>query len=255
MKPPKINLDKIRKEYRAINPIGLAEQALDLLLQSYTIFSITHENLTKELSKEEREKLDVLARHNCIVNIVTAFEIFFKSQVLHKNDWSKEGYEKLLSEEIKLSTAYEMLQGEKITREYIIAHSQSFQNFHNINRVFSSLIDRGFYNDIELVKVSGLISGNATFLEEFPNWREKIISIFEIRHRFIHHGEMNLLSTDDIDSLFNLALVWVTTIDAYFSKRDNDVYSRILIGVIVNAFAKAFGQHNQQRSLKGEADS
>lgn len=154
---------------------------------------------TNEILKPESLRL---VFNNYFVNLVTSVEVYFREAVIAGNRWNVEGYENLLKEKIPLSEAYNLFGAEKVTRQYIIAHTSSFKNFDSIGHVFTNLIGVDFYKEIE--KLGGIFDDASgiwipeNLVKARPNWRKDIVKLYELRNQFVHEGIMHDLSGDEV---------------------------------------------------------
>ena len=173
---------------------------------------------------------ELIATNNFLVNVVTALELFFKQTITANSFWAEEGYSKLLKDKLSLSEAYDLFTKENISREYIIAHYHSLQNFGNINYVMSSLIGKDFYNEIQNFVVygdMGEVEPGTVFPDDFenllhlprtyPEWKTTIANVYENRNKFVHDGVICELNYEQVKHIRDVVVLYTHVVNIYIS--------------------------------------
>ncbi len=145
-----------------------------------------------ENSKTHKD-LKLEARKNFIINCVTALEVFLKDMLvglLENVDLPK--LNELLNEKITLWEAYKLFYRNKVSAGELIAIKYSLQNLEQINLIFSKLIEKKFLTEIGSFDVKDE-RGRTKFVldKKYPDWKERLAELFELRHRFVHQISFN----------------------------------------------------------------
>ena len=214
-------IEKYKKNSAEVdnNGVGFFLNSFGLFKQVY----LTEANTSDyEIRKKEVENFNQILMNNTIVNAVTALDVFVKFIITKRQNWNEEGYNSLLDEDIKLSAAFELFNKAAVTREYLIAHSVSYQNNDIINKFFSKLTGEDFFNAIEKKEIEAPFSLTSpkTLQSIFPEWERKLKLFFEIRHKFIHEGELTIMKPEELDDYFHLILSIIASIEMYVLDRD-----------------------------------
>lgn len=219
-----MNLEILRKRYTSdIQPKRrrkgskkMLDRVTEFIFPSYQLLEKSGIFKSKKLSK-----LKSIAANNFLVNCVTAIEIHLKDVILQNSNWNELGFSDLLKEKISLNDAFEIFNKEKVTREYIIAHSISFQNIESINKVFSSLLKADFLKEVENFKVTpdeeepSSEEKEMSLLERMPDWRKKMASLYELRNAFVHEGKMKKLTHSEISQYVRVCIFFIHRVDYY----------------------------------------
>ena len=106
----------------------------------------------------------------------------------------------------------------EILLEELISSSVNFQNYESVNRIFSTIFDLDFSD--ELLK-ENFISGKKekidfTVSHEMLN---SLTSIIELRHKLVHDMDLSIeISKKDVESYYVNTLVLITAIDKLIDK-------------------------------------
>lgn len=194
---------KFRKRKRGRLPSTAGTEFATYMLACYDLALKSYATKFKEHKHFKFKNPERIVVSNFIVNCISALEMYFKNIILQNARWHNPGLTSLLKEKITLGEAYEMFGQEKISREYIVSHYFSLQNFESISAIFSKLTDADFFKEVENFKVdwSGQFS---TLLEEFPDWRSDIIKLYDVRNKYVHDNLIERLSKRDIPVIFDL---------------------------------------------------
>jgi len=235
----KINFKLILKKIRESSAKD-AGSSMEMLFMSYSLLS----GILDSDEKQFDEELIKIAKHNFVVNLVTTLEIYFKQRILSKTDWEETAYDQFHLEQITINQAFTAFKSDgNISREILIAQSQSFQNFESIDQIFSALTNKKFFKEIGEVKINTLFAFPAvTFDENFPSWKDQVRLIFETRHKFIHEVEMSELTEEKLEQYFNITLVLISAVELYLDQKSKilfDLSLGVVLGqIIVMAFDK-----------------
>lgn len=175
-------------------------------------------------NSEQRNKR--IAISNFQVNAVTAIEVFFKSIISTNKNWSPNGIEELLKENITLGEAYKILKKHKLTPQFIIAETFSFSDFWSMGTYMKKLLNTeiDFFIEFEThtfgqYNWESKKGESKTFIALFPNWRREIQSLYTERNRFIHEGVISKKSVDDLAPLYNVLEKFSQILSVYFAER------------------------------------
>jgi len=152
-----------------------------------------------EDSTEIVEVVNQLSYHNFLVNLVSALEVYLKQIIISNRNWNEVGYSKLLSEPIALQDAFKIFTTEGISREHLIAHSNSFMNLSSIDRIFTQLCGKSFLKELGKFQFSVGDKIFFTLDKDLSNWKNIIGNVFDVRHGFIHGLEFETLGTVKIE--------------------------------------------------------
>ena len=193
---------KFRKRKRARLPNTAGTEFAIYMSACYDLALKSYETKFKEEKHLKFKNPERIVVSNFIVNCVSALETYFKNTILQNARWYNPGLTSLLKEKITLGEAYEMFGQEKISREYIVSHYISLQNFESISAIFSKLTNTDFFKEVESFKVDW--DGQMlTLLEELPDWRSEIIQLYDVRNRYVHDNVIERLSKRDIPIIFD----------------------------------------------------
>ena len=200
------NSEKIKKGLLAFrkrkvkSKKGLESQYLSFLYESYELLWRSRYFESRAFSKSKK-----LAINNYLVNLITGLEVYLRGVIMQNKKWNESGYERLLKKEkISLVDAFDLFKKEKVTMQFIVAQTFSFQNLRIIDNVFSELTATKFLKEIELHPIADEIK--PLILKTLhPNWRRDLTRLYEIRNKFVHEGNLDgykELSQLDLNSLF-----------------------------------------------------
>jgi len=173
-----------------------------------------------EKSKVHKD-LKVEARKNFIINCVTALEVFLKDMLvglLENADFPT--LNELLNEKITLWEAYRLFYRNKVSAGELLAIKYSFQNLEQINLLFSKLIGKKFLTEIGNFEVKD-DSGRIKFVLniKYPDWKEKLAELFELRHNFVHQIRFNdRLSLEKLRRLWEVLSDFVEAVEFFLYK-------------------------------------
>lgn len=180
-------------------------------MESYNLIVSDHFNKTK-LGKD-------YILNNYLVNCVTSLELYFRSVIVQNKRWDEKGYSKLLNERISLHDAYELFNSDGVTRQYIIAHTNSFQNLDRINNVFSNLMDIDFLKEVENHSVKLDDERDYSLKKKVPDWNRRIRKLYEMRNSFVHEGQLNILTKEMIQSIDESINYFQVSSNDYFESK------------------------------------
>ena len=195
-------------------------------------------NLLFGISESKRKILPVekqIAYHNFLVNLVTSVECFLKNLILSGNFWNEDSYKTLLKdkEKIDLFQAFELFGNVKVTRQLLITHYYSFQNFNEINKVFTCLIQgnkeektdfvfnlgKTHFETFSFNKDNFAMEKIATLNEQHPEWKRQLIKMFEIRNEFIHERTLTRLTLSKVIEYWGMVIDFENCVDAFFAEQ------------------------------------
>lgn len=209
---------KFRKRKRVRLPSTAGTEFAIYMFACYDLALKSYETKFKEEKHFKFKNPERIVVSNFIVNCVSALEMYFKNTILQNARWHNPGLTSLLKEKITLGEAYEMFGQEKISREYIVSHYFSLQNFESISGIFSKLTNSDFFKEVENFKVDW--NGKTlTLLEEFPDWRSEIIQLYDVRNRYVHDNVIERLSKRDIPVIFDLVYSFQIYIEDWLENR------------------------------------
>lgn len=179
---------------------GLESQYLSFLYESHELLWRSRYFESRAFSKSKK-----IAINNYLVNLITGLEVYLRGVIMQNKKWNESGYERLLKKEkISLVDAFDLFKKEKVTMQFIVAQTFSFQNLRIIDNVFSELTATKFLKEIELHPIDDEIK--PLILKTLhPNWRRDLTRLYEIRNKFVHEGNLDgykELSQLDLNSLF-----------------------------------------------------
>lgn len=161
------------------------------------------------------------ARKNFITNIVTALEIFFKDTVLeNKGHWPSDGFEKLLKEKITLLEALNFRKGSKLEAEHLILYALPFTNPDAIQNLFSTLIGRDFWNELDkhrLLEDDDDPSKTLITINDLcRNWKAKLYILYDNRNKIVHEDIANPIRKQYPNEVMELVLSLSQAMPSYF---------------------------------------
>ncbi len=180
-------LQELVAKYKDFEDNSMRHDGIDFLMNSSSALSTLYPKTTKHQ--------DYLC-NVCIVNCVTAIEIHLKSWIVSR-EWEQEGYRKLFKDKdkISLADAYEYFNNIRVTPQYLIVNFVSLKNLKSIADVFTCLLNRDFFNEVETQNYAVLQTEHIT-LQRFPDWRTTLKDVYEIRNGYVHEGILAKLSDD-----------------------------------------------------------
>jgi hypothetical protein len=183
--------------------------------------TITDFSSLSENDRKRKQFENNLLGHNLIVNAVTAVEILLKRIIIDGKNWQETGFQKLLNNDIKLSDAFHLFNRENITREYVVAHSNSLESIESIDRVFSLLTGDEFLNEVGQVLIPQMISGRVPMAidNSIPDWRNTLAKMYSIRHLYIHEAQLTELTFENGSDYFFEVITIMDAINGYFGRR------------------------------------
>lgn len=220
----KNSVELIKKRHRESKKRKKTSSADSFDLLFYPAVNFFEETQSKKTNYPE------VAASNLVVNLVTALEVYLATIVReYKGKWSENGYHELLKGKINLSLedAYDLFSKERVTRESLIVHFYSFQNFSEIGIVFSKLLDGPFYEDLSRFKTSrfSMVDGEwvngvkMNLLDRHRGWKMTLLKIFETRNKFIHTGTLKELSDKKLFEYADLIDDFQTMVDIFLYER------------------------------------
>src|SRR5579859_4868003 len=187
--------------------LGELSDSVEMFFMSYALLDGILDGTVEQFDEESKR----IAKCNFVVNLVTAIETYFKLRIISKTDWEETAFDEFHLDQITINQAFTAFKAEEnISREVLVAQSQSFQNLESIDQIFSTLTKKKFLKEIGEMKINTLLSFPAvTFNDNFPNWRNHVKQIFETRHKFIHEGSITELTNDTLEQYFLTILVLI----------------------------------------------
>jgi hypothetical protein len=163
------------------------EFAFDMYLKNTNInFDFMNDmSIDRGAKREYREHVNRLF----IIYECCGLEVFLKHIIIqYAGYWKESGINSLLTEQISLADAYKTFSHGDISREHVIAHTNTFQSYFSVNKVFTSLYGGNFFND---VYKSYIKYHTAEEFEDFdfrnPDSLETYLKeLFELRNRLVH---------------------------------------------------------------------
>lgn len=147
----------------------------------------TNQLLDKLYSATKNQKVLSEARKLCLVNYVTAFEVFFRDLLLMLIKEKVIDSNKLIGTcDNKFTlTEVERIKKKKIGSIEIIIATYNFQNLYEIDRVFSTLLNIKFFEELKKYK---FIFGDDPddYIQLESDFYPTLQDILELRHNFIH---------------------------------------------------------------------
>lgn len=226
-----MNIVLIRERYKSQNRgnrkrtasdhdfVNLYFDSLDLLFKA---FEKKNKN-DQKYPLENRHKS--IAIGNFLSNMVTALEVYFKKVIVNGNNWNELAFDDLLREKISLSEAYKLFNKEKISREFLISHTYSFQNLDTINKTFSALCGEDFIRKVETTETKFFdLNGEGGFSQLIlvhPDWWKSVSEIINLRNMFVHEGYTKVKLEQVLD-YWHILGDFQEAMEQYFHKRVMD---------------------------------
>lgn len=152
------------------------------------------------------------ARKNFVINIVTAFEIYFNEIIVANiGKWSQSGIDEILGKEkITLLEALEFRKGTRIHAEHLIVFHNRLQNPDSINKLFTTLIGQDFFKALDdhtilLTDFDRDESYDESLETLVSNWKQKFYELYTLRNRIAHEDVATDLKKDFINEIGRLA--------------------------------------------------
>lgn len=83
-----------------------------------------------------------------------------------------------------------------------------------------------FFGAIEKIDIDAPFSlkNPTTLINLYPDWKLKLMDIFEMRHKFIHEGELTIMKPEELEDYFFLILSIISSIEMYVLDRDVRIF-------------------------------
>jgi hypothetical protein len=175
----------------------------------------------------ENEKTDRKIKHEArkyvVITCASCMETYFKrvAQVFINAGWIKNDFREILRhEKISLDDLLEINKKELSLGE-IISVSHSMQDLESINKFYSKMLGiKDFIKTIEKVKVEPEEGEKYTLKSKFPDFREKIGELLDLRHLIIHHeGFKGILGNDRLTRMGLSVIAFVSAADTYLMEK------------------------------------
>ncbi|SKC47772.1 hypothetical protein [Ohtaekwangia koreensis] len=160
--------------------------------------------------KASTEELKSHARRLAHVYFVSILEMFLKELIYAIYHWNIKGRDELLEKQsYNLAEAFEVfkereLVSKEITKEYLIAHFNSFQSLQQIEFVFDRLTGKKFFNAISNY------SKNTNSGNKDVDISRTLIDFFAVRNKIVHECNIEPYSIDKMKTnakfIYNLLI-------------------------------------------------
>src|SRR3990172_7957978 len=197
------------------------------------------ENSEIYLSKslEERELLQSQARKNFLINSVTALENFLIYWIINLFDWEFEVLEKTNGEKYFLNWEgiKEVIEAKGNLGLLIEAIKKLIDNYTKeiakINLEKNDYIEQGDWKSqlIDLKKKLLEKQGKFILKKEFPNLKEKLGYLFELRNEFVHFVKSRKLSPGEVSEFLVALDYFVQAVEHFLF---NEIQDPILVELL-----------------------
>ncbi len=174
--------------------------------------------------EESISKNDLITegRKNCIISCITSLEVYLRELffVVFRL-CPPEPFLTRCSDLINISLNFNDLINLTVNRvspQELLTHCLSFQNLKSVNRAYSTLIGKDFFNALKNREFKSLIAKPIPFKLD-QDYTEKLDKLFQLRHNIVHDVDF-ALNIDKIqleDYISNL-LLFVVAVDIYMHR-------------------------------------
>jgi hypothetical protein len=173
----------------------------------------------KKASKELQQE----ARKYYVIICISSMENYFKRtvQIFIEAKWINEDFLSILKQDtISLADLFNMDKNQfRLSEIFIVTHS--FQNIESINHILSKMLGiDDVLKNIEKIDVEFDDGSHIILKKDFPDFRNKITELAELRHLIVHHeGYKGILGRERLYNLSRNLINFVNAADEYILEK------------------------------------
>ena len=169
------------------------------------------------------KKIKHEARKYLVITCASCIETYFKrvAQIFINAGWANSNIREILRHDsISLADLLE-INKKQLSLGEIISVSHSMQDLETINNLYSKMLGvKDFIKQVESVEVEAESGNKYVFGKEFPDFRQRIGELLNLRHLIIHHeGFKGVLGLERLFKMGVCVIAFISAADTYLMKK------------------------------------